>query len=254
MRKFIKTDALNYIKEQESKDISYVKIGKYNKKLVVCFASNAHNGFERKSSLMELKEERNDFDVLYLRNLNKWYIGGLNGIGKNITHTISFLKKQFSAYENIICVGISSGGYASILFGSICEVDEVITFMAQTDIEYVINNLCEVVSKKIKISHNNNNGLQKLIKRRKECSSTWKTYSSLKNIICNKTNYLIAMKGDDTIKKYGDDLFLHGDYHFNIISHHLNVRKLNSHGEKEGRNIIHPSIIDCLDNKSRLNK
>ena len=75
---------------------------------------------------MKLKYERNDFDVLYLRNQNKWYLGGLNGIGKNINHTIAFLKKEFAKYDKVICIGNSAGGYASLLFGSLLKVNKVI--------------------------------------------------------------------------------------------------------------------------------
>mgnify|MGYP000400607273 FL=1 len=48
-------NAIQYIETQEASDISYVKIENNNKKLIVSFASNSHDGFERKSSLMKLK-------------------------------------------------------------------------------------------------------------------------------------------------------------------------------------------------------
>ena len=112
-------NAIAYIEAQEATEISYVKIGNNNKKLIVSFAGNRHGGFERKKSLIKLKYQRNDFDVLYLRNQNKWYLGGLNGIGKNINCTIAFLKKEFSKYDKVLCTGISAGGYASLLFGSL---------------------------------------------------------------------------------------------------------------------------------------
>ena len=78
-------NAIAYINEQETTDISYVKVGSGNKKLIVSFGSNGHDGFERKTSLMKLRFEKNNFDVLYLRNRHQWYIGGLKGIGKNIS-------------------------------------------------------------------------------------------------------------------------------------------------------------------------
>ena len=70
--------AMNLIEQQEKTEISYCKVGENSKKLVVAFASNMHRGFERKTSLMQLKYERSDFDVLYLRNQFKWYLIQLN--------------------------------------------------------------------------------------------------------------------------------------------------------------------------------
>ena len=90
-------NALTYIQQHESTSVSYVKVGNSAKNLVVSFAGNAHSGFARKSSLMQLKYQRNDFDVIYFRNKDKWYLGGLNGIGKNINHTIAFLKTEFAS-------------------------------------------------------------------------------------------------------------------------------------------------------------
>ena len=133
-------DAMKYIETQEATNISYVKIGNNSKNLIVTFASNNHTGFERKTSLTKLKYQRNDFDVLYLRNQNKWYLGGLNGIGKNINHTIVFLKKEFAKYDKVITIGTSAGGYASILFGSVCNVNVTIAYIPQTDLEYSIAN------------------------------------------------------------------------------------------------------------------
>ena len=57
----------------EATDIAYVKVGNNSKNLIVSFASNNHDGFDMKTSLMELKFKRNDFDVLYLRNRGYWY-------------------------------------------------------------------------------------------------------------------------------------------------------------------------------------
>ena len=94
-------DAMKYIEEQEATDISYVKIGDNSKNLIVSFASNGHTGFDRKTSLMKLKYQRNNFDVLYLRDDCKWYLDGLNGIGENIDSTIAFLKKEFAQQEDV---------------------------------------------------------------------------------------------------------------------------------------------------------
>ena len=136
--------AMKHIEAHEATKISYVKVGNNNKKLIVSFSAYKTDAqdsfFERKQSLMRLKYKRNDFDVLFVRNKNNWYIGGLTGIGRNINHTIAFLKKEFIKYDNILCTGYSMGGYASLLFGSLLNVTEVIAIEPQTDLEYIANN------------------------------------------------------------------------------------------------------------------
>lgn len=205
-------NAMQYINEQEATDISYVKVGSGNKKLIVSFASNGHDGFERKTSLMKLKYERNDFDVLYLRNQNKWYLGGLTGIGKNINHTIAFLKKEFAKYDKVLCVGNSAGGYASLLFGSILNVNEVTTINAQTDLEYVKNEL----------------NCPNLIKRSEECPATWIKYNKIVNVLNENVLYNVFYKGDEKTTNNGRDVILHGNYHYDLIKHCPSVSKFNS--------------------------
>ena len=41
---------MQYSEKQEATEISYVKIGNNNKNLIVSFAGNGHDGFERKTS------------------------------------------------------------------------------------------------------------------------------------------------------------------------------------------------------------
>ena len=209
-------NTMEYIEEQEATNISYVKIGNNSKNLIVSFAGNAHEGFARKTSLMELKYKRNDFDVLYLRNFNRWYIGGLNGIGKNINHTIAFLKKEFAKYDKVYCIGGSAGGYASLLFGSILNVNEVITINAQTDLQYCVDNLS-----------GNGNGKTGLMERAKECPATWSKYNKISNVLNNNVSYNVYYKGNNNWQENWD-LVLHGDYHYDEIKHFPNVSKFNS--------------------------
>lgn len=136
-----KNDALEYITNQEKINISYAKIGDGKKNLVVCFTCNGQITYNFKGTLISLKYERDDFDILYLRNNQKWYLGGLVGIGKNIQHTQTFLKKEFAKYDKVICLGASMGGYGSILFGSVCGANNVISIVAQTNLEKLITSL-----------------------------------------------------------------------------------------------------------------
>ena len=185
---------LNYVQSEENigKSFAYVNTGCKN--LVVSFGSaNRHGGFDRKTSLCELKHTHGDLDILYLRDvkirniknkkpegIGNWYIGGLSGIGKNINHTIYFLKKIFEKYENVICMGTSMGGYASILFGSILNVNCVIVGNPQTDLDYIVDkkNIC-----KMKI--------ERLMRRKLECKSTWKRYANLAPILTDSVIYAV---------------------------------------------------------------
>ncbi len=225
-------DAMKYIEAQEATKISYVKVGDDSQNLIVSFASNAHEGFARKTSLMELKYKHNNFDVLYLRNFKKWYIGGLNGIGKNINHTISFLKKEFAKYDKVCCTGGSAGGYASLLFGSILNVNEVITINAQTDLQYCVDNLPGVGI-----------GKKNLIARSKECPATWSKYNKISNVLNNNVSYNVYYKGDNNWPENWD-LVLHGDYHYDLIKHFPNINKFNS------KNDVIPLIEKFLEETS----
>ena len=209
-------NAIAYIDTQEATKISYVKVGDNSKNLIVSFASNNHTGFERKTSLMNIKYNRNNFDVLYLRNQNKWYLGGLNGIGKNINCTIAFLRRHFAKYDKVMCVGNSAGGYASLLFGSLLKVNRVVAIDAQTDLQYCVDNLPD-----------HHNGKQNLIKRSKECPTTWNKYNKIASVLNENVVYDVFYKGDGKCQTKGD-LTIHGDYHYNQIKHSPNIHKLNS--------------------------
>lgn len=211
-------NAIKYIGEQESTEISFVKVGQGAKKLIVSFASNEHSGFERKSSLMKLKYECNNFDVLYLRNHGKWYLGGLSGIGKNINHTIAFLKKEFNKYDDVITVGSSAGGYASILFGSECNANTVIAYIPQTDLEYAIAN-CSPTKTKFK-----SDKLKCVIEEPTLASlgqskiitfKSFNKYKNLRKVITPKTNYYVMCQNDD----HGN----HGNHHCENLSDFENI-------------------------------
>ena len=201
-------EVLNYIQQQEETDISYVKVGKTSKHLVVSFGHNGHTGFAQKTSLVDLMLNRNDFDILYLRNRAKWYLGGLKGIGKNITHTTAFLKKQFADYDKVICTGFSSGGYASILFGSLLEVNSVIAINPQTDLEF--------------IHTSSQTHLTSLVKK---CTKTYQKYCNLNEVLSEGVNYIFWSTGNENLD--GDeDFVLHCDHHFNNIKNCSSVTKV----------------------------
>ena len=206
-------DAIEYVNNAELNKNSFVKIGNTSNKLIVSFASNSHSGYERKNSLMSLKYAKDNFDVLYLRNKRGWYLGGLEGIGVDINQTINFLKMEFSKYKNILCIGNSAGGFASLLFGSLLKVDMVITHSAQIDLEYVINRV-------------------KYLDKLKEFSlnhgQQWNLYKNISKFLCEEVSYYFFSDGDSYWEKTDPytGKILHGEYHYNQIKNFPTLSKI----------------------------
>ena len=60
------------------------------------------------------------------------YHRGIPGISNTIDETVVFLQGKIAPYKRVIFLGISSGGYAAILFGSLLGVSTVLAFIPQT--------------------------------------------------------------------------------------------------------------------------
>lgn len=60
------------------------------------------------------------------------YHQGIHEITNNIDETTEYLKNEIKNYKNVICLGVSSGGYAAILFGSLLNINYVLAFIPQT--------------------------------------------------------------------------------------------------------------------------
>jgi hypothetical protein len=93
--------------------------------------------------------------IFYIDKHQCWYHKGLQGISNNIDETVVYLNIVINQkkYKKIIFLGVSAGGYASILFGSLCNIDNVIAYVPRTtftqkmsdptyfDLKNVINNV-----------------------------------------------------------------------------------------------------------------
>ena len=119
----------------------------------------------------------------------KWYHHGIDGISSNIEQTIIYIKNIIKKYKEVIFIGTSDGGYASILFGSLLDVDIVLAFVPQTVIE--------------------GDDLNPL-------------YKNLNNVVNKTTNY--NLYGDINIPKIDH---LHHINHCYNIGHHKNVMVTN---------------------------
>jgi hypothetical protein len=126
-----------------------------NKKrfLIVCFGGMAlqMGGIPPFEFLKYLSHVySNDCDLIfYVDRYQCCYHRGIQGISNNIDETVIYLNQKISQnnYDKVIFMGTSAGGYAAILFGSLCNVNNVISFIPKT----ILNN---PVDKKYKNLYN----------------------------------------------------------------------------------------------------
>jgi predicted esterase YcpF (UPF0227 family) len=109
--------------------------------LIICFGGMAlkMGGILPFEFLNYLSKTYNNCDLIFFIDKNQcWYHKGIDGITSNIDETVEYLNKLLinkginERYKKILFMGISAGGYASILFGSLCNVNNVIAFIPRT--------------------------------------------------------------------------------------------------------------------------
>ena len=77
-------------------------------------------------------------DLVFLKDSTRqWYLGELPGISSTFDETLVFLRKEIAGYENVVFIGASAGGYASILYGSLLKITGVVAFDPQTNLDLV---------------------------------------------------------------------------------------------------------------------
>jgi len=197
--------------------MSECKIFKNNNNLIVCFGGLTlrFGGFLPFEFLNYLSSTYTNCDLLFYIDKNQcWYHKGIDCITNNIDCTVLYLNKiiKDGNYEKVIFMGTSAGGYASILFGSLCDnVDNVISFFPQT----ILNNPIDL------------------------------RYSNLKNVINKNTKYILY--GDTSIQNKND---FHHILHCENIECFSNVKiiKINSFNMKQLRDngSIKKTIDDCF--------
>jgi hypothetical protein len=115
-------------------------------------------------------------DKLFIRDLKcRYYLLGLGKHSNDIITTVEFIKSIYShkKYNKIIVIGCSSGGYASILYGNLLQVNKIIAFSPQT----IINE-----NKKILGDNRFENTCNDIIKK---IDKDYKKYLDLNNIDTN---------------------------------------------------------------------
>ena len=118
----------------------FKKLGRQN--LLIIFQSmNAHLYQEENADKFELEgtfsKQENDVsscDYLFIKDEIRPALGGGWYINPNesVQGLLDFLSKQKKDYNKICATGISAGGFASILFGSLCKFDLVLAVDPQT--------------------------------------------------------------------------------------------------------------------------
>lgn len=143
--------------------------------LICCFGGMAKRmggilPFEFLKYLTSIYEDICDL-IFYIDNHQCCYHMGIQGISTNIDNTVEYINEKIikEDYEKIIFMGVSAGGYASILFGSLCKnITHVISFIPKV----ILTNPYD------------------------------KKYKNLKTFINTKTKYILI--GDESIKDKND--------------------------------------------------
>ena len=68
----------------------------------------------------------------YIDVHQSWYHKGIQDISTSIEETRVYLETIIKDYKKVIFMGVSAGGYAAILFGSLLQVTIVVAFIPQT--------------------------------------------------------------------------------------------------------------------------
>jgi predicted esterase YcpF (UPF0227 family) len=155
---------------------SEYKIINGNKILIVCFGGMALQfggiiPFEFLNYLSSIFLDRCDL-YFFVDKHQCWYHKGIKDITNNIDETVLYINNiiKNGNYEKVLFMGISAGGYAAILFGSLCNnVNNIISFIPQTILKNPINS----------------------------------NYSNLRNVINKNTSYFLY--GDKSVQNNNDN-------------------------------------------------
>lgn len=124
-------------KELEKTDKGVLEDFRGSKNLLVSFGGISQGlgipVFEFFNSISDIQ-----CDKVFLRDYNQaWYQKGIDSDLNHIDKVTDYLQDIIvkNKYDKICFLGNSMGGYAAILFGSIIDVDTVISFAPQTSID-----------------------------------------------------------------------------------------------------------------------
>lgn len=119
--------------------------------LMISFASKGAKDFEFVKFLTTLCEGKYDI-IFYIDKHDCWYHKGIEGITTNIAETTEYIHNKIKRnnYKKVLFMGVSAGGYASILFGSLCSATHILAMIPQTILKNPINKQYKNLKKLIK--------------------------------------------------------------------------------------------------------
>lgn len=138
------------------------------KPLIITFGGIANGIGGPIFEFKNLLEKNIDCHKIFIKDSNQsWYHKGANGLGNNIKELKNDIEKLIEEinYSEIIIIGASMGGYASLLFGSLLKVNSIIAFVPQTFIDKETREIEKDKRwpKQIKSVHENNQNYYDLI-------------------------------------------------------------------------------------------
>ena len=146
-----------------------------------------------------------------------WYHKGVRGLTDSIETTVEYLNEKLCQYKKSVFLGVSSGGYASLLYASLCNnVTSTVCFIPQTDLQLMID-------------HRNAKTHEMGVMRGR--GANWdlirKDYLFVEDHLNTTTkNYVITPRDEKTI--------LHGWYHVERIIDRENVIEIEPTGTSTG--------------------
>lgn len=191
---------LDKIYNDENENIKIERTNFLNRKACIYFSSNGlyypntKKEFEEKIIKNNFYEwERNKLKRIekniFVRDIYKgWYLLGINKKINSPEKLIEFLREETRGYE-IVTVGVSSGGYAAVLYGSLLKADKIFSFNGQFNLERLMNN-DEVLKK---------NPVLSIIKGNKD---KWKYLNIIKNIRENNVYYFMSKNSQEDYENY----------------------------------------------------
>ena len=87
---------------------------------------------------------------IFVRDVYKqWYVTGLNKNIPDVDSMLSFFQKECSGFSEVVTVGSSAGGYASILFGTMLNANICFSFNAQWELFTSVEKNGVIISPKL---------------------------------------------------------------------------------------------------------
>ena len=184
--------------------------------LIICFGGMALKmggilPFEFLNYLSKTFQKNTDL-YFYIDKKQCWYHKGIYGITNNIDDTVLYLNSiiKKSNYKKILFMGVSAGGYASILFGSLCNVSSVIAFIPRTkiinpinkkygDLKLIVNNQTDYILHADTAAVNSNHHIS-------QCNYL-ECFKNVKMVYHNGLN-MKKLRNNGTIKKIIDNILI----------------------------------------------